>query len=221
MTEHDDPSYYEIALTNRQVLVAFVILLVCMLAAFFAGLWAGRGGIPISSPDPAEVLAEQPPPPTDDGLEEFTFFSEPEEEAEEPADLDELASQPNPDTTLVEDLGGKLPPPAESKPRIVPEDPPEQANPAIPRTTARKPPPPPATGELIVQVFSSADQKQARKVLKQMLDSGYSAFMSPVEVGELTMYRVRLGPFAERAKAEETAGSVRRRFQLETWITEN
>ena len=38
-----EPSYYEIALTNRQVLVAFVILLCCVLAAFFAGVWIGRG----------------------------------------------------------------------------------------------------------------------------------------------------------------------------------
>ena len=41
MTTHDavtdshEPSYYEIALTNRQVLVAFVVLLVCLLGAFF------------------------------------------------------------------------------------------------------------------------------------------------------------------------------------------
>ena len=216
MTELDEASYYEIALTNRQVLVAFVILLVCMLTSFFAGLWAGRGGIPIASPDPAQILAEQAPPP-DDGLEEFTFFSEPEEEGT--ADLEDLANEPNPETTLVEDLGGKLPP--APKPRIVPEDPPERANPAIPRTTARKPPPPPPSSgkELIVQVFSSADQKQARKVLKQLLDSGYAAFMSPVEVGQLTMYRVRIGPFAERSKAESTAQKIRSRFKLETWIT--
>ena len=40
---HHEPSYYEIALTNRQVVVAFVILLACLLAAFFSGVWIGRG----------------------------------------------------------------------------------------------------------------------------------------------------------------------------------
>ena len=35
---HHEPSYYEIALTNRQVVVAFVILLACLLAAFFSSL---------------------------------------------------------------------------------------------------------------------------------------------------------------------------------------
>ncbi len=218
MTELDEASYYEIALTNRQVLVAFVILLVCMLTSFFAGLWAGRGGIPAASPDPVETLAEPSPTP-DDGLEEFTFFSE--TDPEPVADLEELAKQPNPETTLAEDLGRKLPPPPAPKPQIVPETPPAQANPAIPRATARKPALTSAASdkELIVQVFSSADQKQARKVLRQLLDSGYSAFMSPVEVGELTMYRVRIGPFAERSKAEDTAKRIRSRFKLETWIT--
>lgn len=217
MTELDEASYYEIALTNRQVLVAFVILLVCMLASFFAGLWAGRGGTAVGSPDPAEILAEQNPP-EDDGLEAFTFFSESDPEGA--ADLEKMASDPNPQTTLAQDLGDETPPPP-PKARVAPETTPEEANPAIPRTTARKPPPPPpaAAQELIVQVFSSADQKQARKVLKELLDSGYSAFMSPVEVGELTMYRVRIGPFDERSKAEETASKVRRRFRLETWIT--
>src|SRR6202158_3509256 len=37
-----EPSYYEIALTNRQVVVAFVILLTCVVAAFFSGVWIGR-----------------------------------------------------------------------------------------------------------------------------------------------------------------------------------
>ena len=33
------------------------------------------------------------------------------------------------------------------------------------------------------------------------------------------MYRVRIGPFADRAQAEETAGKVRQRFKLDTWVT--
>ena len=37
MSDSHEPSYYEIALTNRQVVVAFVILLICLLSAFFSG----------------------------------------------------------------------------------------------------------------------------------------------------------------------------------------
>jgi len=42
VSEPHEPSYYEIALTNRQVVVAFVILLVCLLSAFFSGEGPGR-----------------------------------------------------------------------------------------------------------------------------------------------------------------------------------
>lgn len=38
-----EPSYYEIALTQRQVVIAFVILLACLVVAFFSGVWVGSG----------------------------------------------------------------------------------------------------------------------------------------------------------------------------------
>jgi cell division septation protein DedD len=251
--EGDEASYYEIALTNRQVLVAFVILLVCMLASFFAGLWAGRGGT-LEAGAQAAVAEAQPAPDT--GLEEFKFFSEPEEK--EAADLKEIAEQPNPKTTLAEDVGAKVPPvrkpepppsrpdsqkttpekaspepaPKETAAKPAPKEAPKEtapkavapaadgANPAIPRTTARRPPPP-AGSELVIQVFSSHEVRQARKVLRQLLDAGYGAFLSPVEVDQVTMYRVRIGPFADRPAAEKTATEVKSRFKLETWITAN
>ena len=57
--ETREPSYYEVALTNRQVLVAFVALLVCLLAAFLSGVWVGQdaGG--------RQAVAPPPPPPAD------------------------------------------------------------------------------------------------------------------------------------------------------------
>lgn len=222
MNEADEASYYEIALTNRQVVVAFIILLVCMLASFFAGLWAGRGGTLAGPADPAEMMAEQTEP-EDPGLEEFTFFSEEEEPS---PDLEELADDPNPDTTLAQDLGREeappppaQPPPQRRPPPTVAEQPSAETNPAIPRDTARRPPPPASEGDIVIQVFSSHEVRQARKVLRQLMDSGYGAFMSPVEVDNATMYRVRLGPFADRASAEKKASEVRSRFKLDTWIT--
>ena len=43
-SESHEPSYYEVALTNRQVLIAFVVLLTSIVAAFLSGVWIGRGG---------------------------------------------------------------------------------------------------------------------------------------------------------------------------------
>ena len=78
MAESHEPSYYEIALTNRQVIVAFVILLVCLLSAFFSGVWIGRES---TAPDQQQLASNsQPPgaPVSEEGssLQELEFFSE-------------------------------------------------------------------------------------------------------------------------------------------------
>ncbi|RMH17035.1 MAG: hypothetical protein D6696_16705, partial [Acidobacteria bacterium] len=115
MSDSHEPSYYEIALTNRQVMVAFVALLLCLLAAFVGGVWLGREGWDPTPGGPAPaVQAEGPASPTDlEGLEEFKFYSDAQPEAEA-------------DRPLAEDVGSA---PAGST-----------AAPPPPRTS---PPPPP------------------------------------------------------------------------------
>ena len=70
-----EPSYYEIALTNRQVLVAFVILLGCVVAAFFTGVWIGREGRILPDTTPSQV-AQSEPKSGEPKMEEFEFFSD-------------------------------------------------------------------------------------------------------------------------------------------------
>src|SRR3954469_11054127 len=76
MSNTHEPSYYEIALTNRQVIVAFVILLVCLVSAFFSGVWIGRES---GARAAAEQMVRNAPPPEEEkkegqNLEEFEFF---------------------------------------------------------------------------------------------------------------------------------------------------
>ncbi len=70
-TEPREPSYYEVALTNRQVLVAFVVLLTCLLAAFLSGVWVGRGRAPVRAAATPAAVAPAPAEP----IEKLTFFS--------------------------------------------------------------------------------------------------------------------------------------------------
>ncbi len=76
MSEIRETSYYEIALTNRQVLTVFVILLACLVAAFLSGVWIGRRGGSL----PVETVAAQTitsgVAAGEEPLGELRFFSE-------------------------------------------------------------------------------------------------------------------------------------------------
>jgi hypothetical protein len=112
VSDSQEPSYYEIALTNRQVLYAFVILLVCILAAFIAGVWVGRGDAVSVAPQQAATDAESPADEEGD-LERLSFFGDDGAAGGEEA----VEAQPAAGTTLRDDLeGGRTarpePPPA-------------------------------------------------------------------------------------------------------------
>jgi len=246
--EQHEPSYYEIALTNRQVMAAFVILLLCVLGAFFSGVWVGRGGKGDRRAASSASQAQATPP--GQPMQELQFFTpKPEKPAEKPPAV------ASPETSLATDLGKSTdaqaggadaePAPAlnESAPApvaapaettvptaaapTVPAKPaaPTTVTPAIPATAAAKPTAPVARaselapGEMVVQVFPSSDGEQAKKTVQRVNKGGFKAYVSPLQVGTQTMYRVRIGPFNDRAAAQKVADQVRKRFKLDTWIT--
>jgi cell division septation protein DedD len=78
-----------------------------------------------------------------------------------------------------------------------------------------------AAGDVVIQVFSTADKEQADKVRDGLVHAGFTAFLSPIAKGGQTMYRVRIGPFPSRTAAEPVAEKVRKERKLDTWITPN
>jgi len=81
---------------------------------------------------------------------------------------------------------------------------------------ARSEPKPPAalsapSGGWAVQVgaFGSADT--ARKLVQDLSGAGYRAFVSPVNRGGKTLYRVRVGPAGDRAGAEQLVPRLKAR----------
>lgn len=237
MSDNYEPSYYEIALTGRQVLGGFVILLVCLVAAFFSGVWVGRGGGDEDGERPEEVAAEADPGAEGEEarLEELSFFGE--EPMKRPRALGEVAREPSAETTLREDVLGAgvdeapgasdapaEPPAAEAPP---PATAPELgADPRPPRERDARggrdanPSGSLAGGDVVIQVFSTSEEATAREVLGRLERNGFRAFLSPATDGGRTLYRVRVGPFEHRSEAEEVAERLRRSLNLETWITQ-
>ena len=228
MSPSREPTYYEIALTHRQVVMFFVLVLACLLAAFFLGVWVGEGEDLTQEArldEPAELTAPQPGEPLPEGaVGERSFFSDdlPLEPADDsPTPVEGPAQDPPPRPRVVPEEAApeevteqpapepRQAPPPQPQPRAVPDQP------APTRTTL-----PPGSEGFVVQVFSSRDQAQAQKVLDRLLASEQDAFLLPQEVAGEVMYRVRIGPFRQRAQAEDVAERVRSEFGLDTWITQ-
>ena len=72
----------------------------------------------------------------------------------------------------------------------------------------------------MIQVFSSADQAQAERIRAKLVAGGQKAYLSPIDRGGRTMYRVRVGPFKSRDEAQKDADKVRKGYKLDTWVTE-
>lgn len=211
MSEENEHSYYEISLTGAQMVIGFVVLLGCLLVAFFAGVWLGRGGRAAEQ----AVVARQQETQQDENaaqgkdpasLDQFNFFSNEDQPQKAPSSQPEAKAETGGgSTTLREDVNGASQP-AEAKPE------------AAVKSNALSPPAQ-ASG-FVIQVFSTNDRPQAEKVLERLRGGGLPAFLSPVEVEGRTMHRVRVGPFADRDKAEAAAAKIRKSYRLDTWITQ-
>ncbi len=224
MSDPQDQSYYEIALTNRQVLVSFVVLLACVLAAFVSGVWLGRKSSVQAAAGESQIASADAGAGDLEQLEEFKLLSERREDGE----IDAGATAP--ETTLAEDIGSAPPPRQASPPppRQASPPPPRQASPPPPASPpkATAPPPPTATAAadaaaegFVIQVLSTRDEARAKRVLGQLRQGGYPAFLSPVQVGTQVNHRVRIGPYSTRPPAEKAAREVNRKYKLDTWIT--
>ncbi|MEO1085334.1 MAG: SPOR domain-containing protein [Acidobacteriota bacterium] len=242
MSDLADTSYYEIALTNRQVIVAFVVLLTLVLAVFLCGVWVGQNGQPrLAAVEQAEPGAAVEPEALAN-MEEFKFFEEQQQAKQEAElqkpDLGKLAAKPSPQTTLAQDVGSTRPADPEPQRQQPAASPPPQAAPpaqAAPPPPRRATPPPPkpaptpaatapapaaAPAEtFVVQVFSTHDEPQAKKLQQRLASMSYKAFLSTIDVGGQTMYRVRIGPFGQRDQAEKVKLNVRNQLKLDPWVT--
>lgn len=208
MSSDHESSYYEIALTNRQVLTIFVVLLTCLVAAFLSGVWIGRRD---GAEGPLTAATGEPPAdPATAQMTELNFFSDgPERENRGGAEEKAPRRQPAPASQ------DPAPSPAieETKP------PPAQPPPSQPPPARRQAPDPATLAGRVIQVFSTLDAAQADKLVKRLGEGGYPAYLVEENLQGRTTYRVRVGPYQQEARAQKVADELRREYRLETWIT--
>jgi DedD protein len=136
---------------------------------------------PLAAP-PASESATQPPPVT----ASQPGASEPAAPVSEPAQRVAQAANPEPS-----------PPSAPSVKATVPEPAPAPA-PAIP-----------GRGGWAVQVGAFGSAASAAKLVNQLQEAGYKAYVSPVSRSGKTLHRVRVGPEAERSEAESLVAGLK------------
>jgi DedD protein len=140
-----------------------------------------------------------------------------------PATLPEVKSAPaaapvvTPDPAVAPDEDA----PAAADPAIAAQSgtPPEPAPVARPLADEAKPPAAPVKGGLAVQVGAFGSVATARKLVDDLKGDGYSAYVAPLSKGGKTLYRVRVGPVADRAAADKLAAQLKGRKLPATVVT--
>jgi cell division septation protein DedD len=203
-----DPNVREIQLGGKQLLFLFMVSVVLAVAIFRLGISVGRGvGGPAeevtAAPAADEPIGEMPPETrlTDEDRDYHNELQGQTTPAakDPPPDEEPKPAAPAPtDTTAVAVAKPPAPlPPAAPAGTAAAETP--------PATVAAKPVPkpaaaPPARG-WFVQVAAFKSRENADRQVGQLKAKGYSAI---VQSDPGSLYRVRIGPFKDRAEATRT-----------------
>ena len=193
---HDatEDGFHEIQLSGKQIVFLVMVLTVASTVIFLCGVFVGRGvrSERADAADTAPIAATSPQPVPDST----------------PA----TAEPPAPPTETPEELSyhKRLQGESPQKEAVKPETPPPPA--AAP---PRAPVPAPAAvtdvptagraGRWIVQVGAFGNAEAARDVVKKLTAKGYPAFLVNPAAGMPTIYRVRVGGYANRPDADQVA----------------
>jgi len=205
-------------LTGAVVLVALAVIFVPML---FDDDGLDTDLVPLIPERPDELFFDDllPIPEVTEvqplELAEEERYSLPASEVmEPPVAADELAPPailPAPDFAAPVDLP-EAPAVLPAEPALAPAPAPAPA--PIPAAPARSASSAAVGAGWVVQAGSFGQAANAESLRQKLADSGREAFIEPYDVGGKTLYRVRFGPFADRAVAEAELSAVETEFQL-------
>ena len=218
--------------TAKQIVFLFMAATVVAVVVFLCGVLVGRG-VPLASGlTVSGAAADRDPmydlPPTTLS----TPRSEPSAAASESGDLTYYrrlsdGAPPSetlrPTTTRVEPESTEVAAPADPGDGATP-GPEFEATEAIveapAETTAVPAAPPRPTEGFSVQVTAVLSQASARRVASQLTAKGYPTVVVDPEPNEpVAVYRVRIGPYAERAEAERIMQRLETEEQLKPFLT--
>jgi DedD protein len=170
-------------LVGAMVLVAIVVLLV-------PAILKGRGSAPVEPPAQPTRRVEVPLVDAAAVPEEQVLVPEPVAGASRPAATKESAAP-----------AAKSPPASTAPPATAPEAPVRAASPPVAQAATQSP-------AWAVQLGAFSNRQKAEQLVADLRKRRYSAFLLEYRASGQVLYRVRVGPEQDRARAEEIAARL-------------
>lgn len=234
-----DDYYYEIQLTNKQLVFYFLAGATGLILSFLAGVMVGRGVDQVAEVQAAQpvredrIVAEETPKPASSPLtRDLTYANRLEGEKEtdpleagkapKTADAGVVAKPAAPPPKPVERPAPSAPAPAE-KPVTKPSpSEPSRASPSEPAPAAsapaKAPNAPKATGAFTIQVGAFKDKATADSVVGRLKGKGFSAYVVSPEGSDGGLFNVRVGHYTARADAERVQLKLRDQEKFKPFI---
>jgi cell division protein FtsN len=225
-----EDGFHEIQLSGKQLVFLFMATTVVSVFIFLCGVLVGRN-VRTEAAEASQTALAAP----SGSLPSTADVAAPAESATTPPPgepVSETAAEPVPSGKPVPE--GKATagrgyydqlmsdkPPAETVKAAEDHPVKEPAPPPVARVDSPAPPPPAASpaGGWVVQVTALRQRTEAASIASRLSGRGYKAFVLDPQPGSTSLYRVRVGPFAQRTEAEETVKRLAREEQFNPWIS--
>jgi len=183
-------------LERRQMWMMVILMAAVTVASFFLGVMVGERSASttaVAAAGPAVTQVAPPPPPSGVATapRKLTFYD----------DLPKGNSAPLGSGINLPKGGYPVPTPANSAPAAA--TPPPTPKSSVPAAAD--------AGAYVVQVISTRDEADARRVIGKLQGVGVSAHQERVDLGAKGIwYRVVAGPYADQAAANQVADKVKK-----------
>lgn len=238
-----DDYYYEIQLSNKQLVFYFMAGATGLILSFLAGVMVGRGvdasagdvqaarAVPVQE---EKVVAEEPPKSAPPAAEELTYAQRLEGDKQE-----EALEKPKSAASAVKPAAagrtagrtaaprpGVAPPALHPAPAVTSEPKPAPTT-SAPASRTSAPAPrtapkavAPSAGTFTIQVGAFKDRASADSVVSRLKGKGFAAYVVSPGAAE-GLFNVRVGSFAARADAEHVQGRLRDEEKFKPFIVKN
>ena len=205
-----DDRYVEIQLDGKQIIVVLAGILLLCAVSFHFGRRVGRADGGRAGTDMAALVdnagggAEQLS--DEDAASDLTFFDTVRQRAPQSAPP-EVASGTSSEGAKTAQPKATTPPPPAGKSETTSSPPVTQ---------------PPATaapaGAFMVQVAAYSDRARADALVGRLRQKGYAAQIATVPSNGQTLYKVRVGGFADRSAADAAKVRLANEEKLQAWV---